>query len=110
MLLTPSRSCWWIKADEVKTLNIPNEWRLEPLERFPNFALLTSPAPERYMTTIDFQARGLRSGYCTSGPMLGERGGNKRPIYEKRGWKQKLVDAAVAHLRDVMKELPRSSK
>jgi hypothetical protein len=81
---------------------IPAGWTLEPMERQPDHMLLSTPAPRRYMTTIDFRMRGLRSGWSTIGRLLGEEWNKPRKKYGGRGWKQALVDDAVAHLQTVL--------
>lgn len=85
------------------TLRIPEGWTLEPLERMPDYALLSTPPPSRYMATIDFRARGLRSGYSTTGRFVGEEWNKPRKKYGGRSWKQALVDDAVTHLQAVLR-------
>jgi len=84
-------------------LRIPDGWTLEPLERRPDYALLSTPSPGRYMATIDFRARGIRSGYSTTGRLVGEEWNKRRSKPGGRGWRQVLVDHAVAHLREVLR-------
>lgn len=84
-------------------LRIPEGWALEPLERDPDRALLSTPSPQRYMATIDFRERGIRSGYSTTGRFLGAEWNKPRKKYRGRGWRQELVDDAVKHLREVLK-------
>ena len=88
------------RADE---LRIPEGWALEPLERMPDYALLSTGAPVRYMATVDFRLRGFRSGYSTTGRLFGEEWNKPRKKYGGRGWKQALVDDAVAHLQKVLR-------
>lgn len=83
-------------------LSIPEGWTLEALERQPDHALLSTPSPGRYMVTIDFRLRGFRSGYSTTGMLVGEAWNQKRKKYNGRGWKQQLVDDAVVALRAVL--------
>ena len=83
-------------------LQIPDGWMLEPLERLPDHALITTPPPRRYMATVDFRLRGFRSGYSTSSRFVGEEWNKRRKKYGGRGWKQALVDDAVAHLQEVL--------
>ncbi len=85
------------KADAVRY--VPDGWTLEPLPRLPDHALLTSPLPGRYMATVDFRARGIRAGYSTTGRFVGEEWNKRRKKYGGRGWRQVLVDDAVAHLK-----------
>lgn len=87
---------------EVDGLRIPKGWTLEPLERLPDYALLSTPSP-RYMATVDFRLRGFRSGYSTSGRLFGDEWNKRRKNYGGRGWKQALVDDAVDHLREVLR-------
>lgn len=82
---------------------IPEGWTLEFLPRQPDHVLLSTPATgPRYMTTLDFHARGIRTGYSTTGRFLGEEWNKPRKKYKGRGWRQELVDDAVAHLREVL--------
>ena len=84
-------------------LCIPDGWTLEPLERQPDYALLSTPSPRSYMATIDFGRRGIRSGYSTTGRLVGEEWNKPRKKYGGRGWKQAIVDDAVAHLQEVLR-------
>lgn len=83
-------------------ISIPDGWILEPLDRQPDFALLSTPAPQRYMATIDFKHRGIRAGYGTSGRFVGETWNTKRKKYNGRNWRQALVDDAIMHLRALL--------
>lgn len=83
-------------------LRIPEGWALEPLPRDEDRALLSTPAPQRYMATIDFRARGIRSGYSVTGRFLGEEWNKPRKRYDGRGWRQELVEDAVIHLRGIL--------
>ena len=87
----------------VHDVRIPEGWTLEPLERQPDYVLLSTPSPRRYMATVDFRLRGFRSGYSTSGRLVGEEGNGRRKKYGGRGWKQAIVDDAVAHLQEVLR-------
>jgi hypothetical protein len=84
-------------------LRIPDGWPLEVLPRMPDHALLSTPLPIRCMATIDFRARGIRTGYSVTGPFLGEEWNTRRKKYDGRGWRQAIVDDAVAHLREVLR-------
>jgi hypothetical protein len=84
-------------------LRVPESWTLEPLERQPDYALLSTPSPVRYMATIDFKRRGIRSGYSTTGMFIGEAWNKPRKKYGGRGWKQAIVDDAIAHLQEVLR-------
>lgn len=84
------------------SLRIPEGWSLEPLERQPDHVLLTTPSPGRYMATIDFRARGFRPGYSVSGRLVGDEWNKRRTKPSGRGWKQALVDAAVASLQELL--------
>lgn len=84
-------------------LHIPVGWTLEPLPRQPDYVLLSTPAPRSYMTTVDFRLRGFRSGYSTTGRLVGDEWNKRRKKYGGRGWKQALVDDAVAHLQEVLR-------
>ena len=89
-------------APRVDGLRIPDGWTLEPLPRQEDYALLSTPSP-CYMATIDFGRRGIRSGYSTTGLFVGEAWNKPRKKYGGRGWKQALVDDAVAHLQEVLR-------
>ena len=84
-------------------LRIPDGWTIEPLERRPDYALLSTPAPYRYMATLDFRMRGFRSGFTTYGKLFGEEWNKPRKKYGGLGWKQAVVDDAVDHLLEVMR-------
>jgi len=88
---------------EADGLRIPESWTLEPLERRPDYALLSTPSPRQYMATVDFRLRGFRSGYSTTGRLFGEEWNKRRKKYDRRGWKQAIVDDAVAHLQEVLR-------
>jgi hypothetical protein len=75
---------------------IPAGWTFEDIKDRGQTLLMT-PAPQRYMTTIDWERRGFRSGYCTYGRLLN----NGSPT--GRGWKQRLVDEAVVFLEGLLK-------
>ncbi len=90
-------------ATPIQDLHVPDGWSLEPLERQPDCALLSTPSPSRYMATIDFRARGIRSGYSISGRFVGEEWNKRRKKHNGRGWKQALVDEAIAHLQEVLR-------
>lgn len=84
-------------------LHVPDGWTLEELPRQPDYALVTTPPPRRYMATVDLRLRGFRSGCSTSGRLFGEDWNKPRKKYVGRGWKQAVVDDAVAHLAEVLK-------
>ena len=84
-------------------LRIPDGWTLEPLERQPDYALLSTPPPGRYMATLDFGVRGIRAGYSTTSRFVGEERNKHRKKYGGRGWKQQLVADAVAHLQALLR-------
>ena len=90
-------------APRADGLRIPEGWTLEPLERQPDYALLSTPSPRSYMATVDFRLRGFRSGYSTTARCVGEEWNKPRKKYGGRGWKQTLVDDAVAHLQEVLR-------
>jgi hypothetical protein len=77
----------------------PDGWSLEALPRQPEHALLR--APSGHMVTLDFRKRGIRTGYNTTGRFLGEDWSVRRKKYVGRGWRQELVDDAVAHLQEL---------
>jgi hypothetical protein len=53
------------------------------------------------MATIDFRARGFRTGYSISSRLVGEEWNKTRKKYRGRCWKQALVNDAAAHLREL---------
>jgi hypothetical protein len=83
---------------------LPEGWTLEPLPRQPDHVLLNTPSTGyRCMATIDFRARGIRTGYSTTGRFIGEEWNKPRKKYLGRAWRQELVDDAVAHLREALR-------
>lgn len=83
-------------------LRIPEGWTFEPLPRDADRVLLSTPSPRSYMATVDFRARGFRSGYSVTGRLVGDEWNKKRKKYGGRNWRQALVDDAVAHLQEVL--------
>ena len=81
-------------------LSVPEGWTLEPLERQPDHALLSTPAPHRYSVTIDFKMPGFRQGYSSIGMLVGEAWDKKRKKYGGHGWRQEIVDDAVTYLKE----------
>jgi hypothetical protein len=81
---------------------VPVGWALEMLPRQLDQGLLSDPSG-RYMATIDFRKRGIRTGYSTIGRFLGEEWNKRRKTYGGRGWRQELIDDAVAHLQEVLR-------
>lgn len=86
-----------------ESLRIPEGWALEELPREPDHVLLSTPSPGRYMVTIDFSRRGFRNGYSTTGRLVGDERNKERTKYGGRGWRQKIVDDAIAHLQEVLR-------
>jgi hypothetical protein len=84
-------------------LRLPDGWTFESFPRDEHYALLSTPSPRRYMATIDFRARGFRSGHSTTGRIVGEEWNKPRKKYVGRGWRQMLVDDAAAHLQEVLR-------
>jgi hypothetical protein len=83
------------------TLRIPDGWVLEKATGLTDVHVLT--APYLGAATLDFRQRGFRGGaFVLSGRFVGEkatRQGPARKKYEGRGWKQAIVDDAVAWLQ-----------
>jgi hypothetical protein len=75
------------------SFTIPDGWAQESIDRFDGVLIQT---PERLMATVDFTERCFRVGYSVSGRADG-------PVEKPfgRGWKQSLVNAAVARLEEV---------
>jgi hypothetical protein len=92
----------WALEPKVHGVRVPEGWALEALPRLPDYALLSTPPPMHYMVTIDFHRRGFRTGCSVSAKFVGEEWNKMRKKYRGRGWKQALVDDAVAHLRKVL--------
>lgn len=94
------------EATPTPAFRIPDGWMLEALPYSAHQMLLSTPPPGG-MVTIDFQLRGFRGGCSSTGGFVGEkrtkRGGSARKAYEGRGWKQVLVDDAVAWLEEVQR-------
>lgn len=88
-------------AMKTESLRVPDGWILDLVSKsWPHLVLLTAPPPLG-MVTIDFRQRGFRGGCTVSGHFVGEkvtRRGITRPAYGGRGWRQKIVDDAVAWL------------
>lgn len=84
-------------------LRVPDGWTIEELPRDPDHLLLSTPEPGRYMATIDLRLRGFRTGLATTGRLVGEEWDKKRKKYGGCGWRQEVVDDAVAHLREVLR-------
>lgn len=74
-------------------LKVPPGWTLETLDS--GGSLLFSPEPERYMATIDWAGRGIRTGLSRHGKFI------SRAEYGGRGWRQRLLDDAVRHLSSI---------
>lgn len=88
-----------------RTLHVPDGWELVPATGMRDISILT--APRIGSATIDFERRGFRAGaFVTTGRFVSEerttRGG-ERKRYGGRGWRQTLVDDAVAWLRGVQR-------
>ena len=88
----------WMRA-----LRVPEGWTLELLPRDEDRALLSTPPPLSYMATIDFRARGIRSGYSVTSRFVGEEWNKPRKKYGGLGWRQVILDDAIAHLREVLR-------
>jgi hypothetical protein len=85
-------------------VRLPEGWTLEPLPRQPDHALIHTPSTGfRCMATIDFGARGIRTGCSVTGRFISEEWNKPRKKYLGRAWRQELVDDAVAHLWEVLR-------
>lgn len=84
-------------------LRVPDGWKLEEMPRDPDHLLITTPSPGVYFVTIDLALRGFRTGYSTTGLLVGEGWNKKRKKYGGRGWKQAVVDDAVKHLQELLR-------
>jgi len=74
-------------------LKVPDGWRIQNDIYGRDCSIVTSPA--HCMATIDWERRGFRAGITTIGSFKNKRSA----AFIGRGWKQKLVNAAVAWLR-----------
>ena len=88
---------------DVTKLKIPEGWRIEELPRDPDHLLISTPSPTTIFTTIDLKLRGFRTGYSTTGLLVGEAWNRKRKKYDGRGWLQAIVDDAVTHLQKILR-------
>lgn len=70
---------------------VPNGWRMEQIDGWPEHSLVTSPSGG--MVTIDWTQRVFRLGFVLMGPRSGPE-----EIPLGRGWRQALIDAAVGDL------------
>lgn len=75
-------------------MNLPEGWTSEAAydERY---LLIHSAPPKRYMATIDWQERCVRTGFVTRGPAISKK------EYGGRNWRDAIVADAVAHLRSI---------
>lgn len=76
---------------------LPPGWTCERYSPGMNHYIVFSP--RRYMVTLDFDRRCLRSGLAVNGLPLAA--GREPKKYAGRGWKEALVADAVAHLRPI---------
>lgn len=75
-------------------MRVPDGWMIERMVNDDDYAILCWP-PHGNMT-VDFAGRCFRLGISTVGRIDGPK---KRPT--GRGWSQRLVDEAVARLREI---------
>lgn len=73
-------------------MKIPDGWTLEVDGYCKGYDVLSTPGPVRYSATLDWKNRVFRSGMSRTG-----RGSNTK-TYVGRGWRQALLDEAVASL------------
>jgi len=73
---------------------LPEGWTSESVYD-DRYLLLHSAPPKRYMATIDWEKRCIRSGFNTRGSAVSEK------KYTGRGWKDALVRDAVQWLRGI---------
>lgn len=78
-------------------MKIPKDWTLTKDGYGKDFDVLTTPPPIHYSATIDWAHRAFRSGMSCTGPMA-----SAKKKYVGRGWRQALIDDAVAHLQKVL--------
>lgn len=62
---------------------------------------ITTPAPMMYNATLDWKARSVRLGIGTYGKPI-----NKKE-YKGKGWQQRMVADAIAHLKKLEATKPR---
>jgi hypothetical protein len=74
---------------------LPEGWTSEDLGR--DQLLISAPCDHLTVyVTVDFFHRGFRAGQSTTGPF------SSRTPYGGLGWGRRLIDDAVAHLKEVI--------
>ena len=76
------------------TINLPDGWKSEQPSGG-NHTVIRHSDPMGGFVTIDWDARRIRSGWSTTGPSIVTRS------YTSAGWRKKIVEDAVAHLRRI---------
>lgn len=80
-------------------LRVPEGWKLEADGYGRDASVVSTPSPS-YFATVDWHERCFRSGMTTYGQRIAPR------EYKGAGWRQRLVDDAVAWLTKLMKTAP----
>jgi hypothetical protein len=76
---------------------LPEGWTIEAAYGDTGaYSLIHSAPPHRYMATIDWVRRCVRTGMSVSGRPIAEKS------YRGRGWREAITRDAVAHLRSII--------
>lgn len=76
-------------------IKLPDGWKSEQMPYSRNILVIEHPSNEGAVS-VDFDSRCFRPGMCITGKFMRHR------EYHGRGWRQSLVDDAVAYLRGVI--------
>lgn len=86
-----------VHGDAMSDVEIPREWVLEHAGYAQGYSVLSTPSPNLYRVTVDWEKRTFRSGMTTIGAPLSKR------RYKGCHWRQELVNDAVTWLAELMK-------
>jgi hypothetical protein len=92
---------------EYEKLTVPAGWEIELRVMRVNGnpeAIITTPAPVYYFATVDFSNRGFRAWISLTGPFMTTPDGKRGKKLSGRGWRQTLVNNAVAFLQRLLDE------
>lgn len=81
----------------IENPTLPPGWSSEVAGNSHLLIIATVETLKLYIT-LDFDKRGYRNGYSTTGPM------DSTTVYVGRGWKEQLISDAVQRLRSVLGE------
>jgi len=91
-------------TNKYETLRVPAGWEIELRVHGNHEAILMTPPPS-YFVTIDFVNRGFRAGINSTGPFMTSSDGKRGTPPSGRGWRQALVDHAVAYMKRTLVEV-----